>query len=150
MRFLSVFRNSKVWCGMLGVLSLGLLILLVVEDDNGPDVPNEQERVKADYGEKTRFSRDTWLEFPDFDLIYLGTGVSTGGGMHVPIKSYYFRVVRGREENIIFWTAGTGIIEPIPFEFDNDDYVIEMKYMAFGQEGQAKLDEDELRVSRAD
>jgi hypothetical protein len=149
-KFLSKFCNSKIWCGLLLVLSLGLLILLVMQNRNTPGTPNESERVKANYREKVRFSRDTWIEFPDFDLIYLGTGVSTGGGMHVPIKSYYFRIVRGKEENIIFWTAGTGVIGPIPFEFNDDDYVIEMKRMAYGQEGEVKLGEDELIISRAD
>jgi len=66
--------------------------------------------------------------------------------MHVPIKSYYFRIVRGREESIVFWTAGTGIIEPIPFEFDGHEYVIEMKRMAYGQEEQVELGENELRI----
>ena len=91
-KLLSKLGNSKIWCGLLMVLSLGLLILLVVENSNTPGMPNESEKVKANYREKVRFSRDTWVEFPDFDLIYLGTGVSTGGGMHVPIKSYYFKI----------------------------------------------------------
>ena len=149
-KILSKFGNSKIWCGLLMVLSLGLLILLVMENSNTPGIPNESEKVKANYREKVRFSRDTWVEFPDFDLIYLGTGVRTGGGMHVPIKSYYFKIVRGREENIIFWTAGTGDIGPIPFEFNDNDYMIEMEYMAYGREGAVKLGENELSISRTD
>jgi|GEM_PF-1025245 len=149
-RLLSKFGNSKIWCGLLTVLSLGLLILLVVENSNTPGMPNESEKVKANYREKVRFSRDTWVEFPDFDLIYLGTGVSTGGGMHVPIKSYYFKIVRGREENIVFWSAGTGVIGPIPFEFNDNDYMIEMERMVYGREGQVRLGENELSISRTD
>jgi len=156
-KFLSKFGNSKIWCGLLMVLSLSLLILLVMENSNTPGVPNEtpgirneSEKVNANYQEKVRFSRDTKVEFPDFDLIYLGTGVSTGGGMHVPIKSYYFKIVRGREENIIFWTAGTGVIGPIPFEFNDNDYMIEMKRMVYGREGQVRLGENELSISRTD
>jgi hypothetical protein len=148
-KFLPKFCNSKIWCGLLMVVSLALLILFVMDNRNTPSIPNELEVVKASYREKTRFSRDTWIEFPDFDLIYLGTGVSTGGGMHVPIKSYYFRIVRGKEENIIFWTAGTGVIWPIPFEFNDDDYIIEMQCIACGEEGEVKLAEDELWISRA-
>jgi len=90
------------------------------------------------------------MEFPDFDLLYLGTGVSTSGGMHVAIKSYYFRIVRGREENIIFWTAGTGVIGPVPFEFNIDDYTIEMKRMAYGREEKVELGESKLSISRID
>jgi hypothetical protein len=155
--FLSKFANSKMWCGLFMALSLGLLILLVMEkshtprmSNESPGTPNESEKVKANYRERASFSRDTWLEFPDFDLLYLGTGVYTSGGMHVPIKSYYFRIVRGAEENIIFWTAGTGIIGPIPFEFNGNDYMIEMKPMAYGQEGQVELGERELTISRTD
>ena len=149
-KFLSKFGNSKIWCGLLMILSLGLLILLVMENSNTPGIPTESEKVKADYREKVRFSRDTWIEFPDFDLIYLGTGVRTSGGMHVPIKSYYFKIVRGREENIIFWTAGTGDIGPIPFEFNDNDYMIEMERMAYGREGAVKLGKNELSISRTD
>jgi hypothetical protein len=155
--FLSKFGNSKIWCGLLMALSLGLLILLVMEKNHtpgisneSPGIPNESEKVKANYRQRVSFSRDTWVEFPDFDLLYLGMGVNTGGGMHVPIKSYYFRIVRGREENIIFWTAGTGVIGPIPFEFNGNDYMIEMKRMAYGQEGEAELGENELSISRTD
>ena len=54
------------------------------------------------------------------------------------------------KENIIFWTAGTGIIEPIPFEFNDNDYVIEMKYTEFGRAGEGKLGENEFIISRTD
>jgi hypothetical protein len=150
--FLSEFANSKVWCGLFMALSLGLLILLVMEKSHAPapGMPNESEKVKANYRERVTFSRDTWVEFPDFDLLYLGTGVSTGGGMHVPIKSYYFRIVRGKEENIVFWTAGTGVIGPIPFELNGKDYMIEMKHTAYGQEGEVELGENEFIISRTD
>ena len=155
--FLSRFANPKIWCGLFMVLSLGLLILLVMEESHtptmsneSPGIPNELERVKANYRERASFSRDTWVEFPDFDLLYLGTGISTGSGMHVPIKSYYFRIVRGSEENIIFWTAGTGVIGPIPFEFSSKDYMIEMKRTAYGQEGEVELGENELVIYRTD
>ena len=155
--FLSNFANSRIWCGLFMVLSLGLLILLVMEKRHTPGISNESPgisselgKVKANYRERATFSRDTWIEFPDFDLLYLGTGVSTGGGMHVPIKSYYFRIVRGREENIIFWTAGTGVIGPIPFEFNGNEYMIEMKRMADGREGEVELGENELSIYRVD
>ncbi|MBN1137912.1 MAG: hypothetical protein JXM73_15085 [Anaerolineae bacterium] len=147
---LSKLANSKMWCGLFMALSLGLLILLMMEKSHTPGKPNESEKVKANYHERASFSRDTWIEFPDFDLLYLGTGVTTGGGLHVPIKSYYFRIVRGGEENIIFWTAGTGVIEPIPFEFRGNEYMIEMKRVAFGQEREVELGENELSISRVD
>lgn len=155
--FLSKCANSKIGCGLFMALSLVLLILLVMEksdtpgvSDEPPGTPNASEKVKAKYRERVGFSRDTWVEFPDFNLLYLGTGVSTSGGMHVPIKTYYFRIVRGSEETIVFWTAGTGVIGPIPFEFDGDDYVIEMKRMADGRGGEAELGDNELSISRAD
>jgi len=147
-KFLSKFGNSKMWCGLLMVLSLGLLILLVMEKSNTPGIPNESKKVKADYREEVRFSRDTWVEFPDFDLLYLGTGVNTGGGMHVPIKSSYFKIVKGGEENIIFWTAGTGDIGPIPFEFNDNDYMIEMELMSFDRKREVKLGKNQLSISR--
>jgi len=155
--FLSKYANPKIWCGLFMALSLGLLILLVMEKSRTPGISNElpgipegSEKVRANYRERVAFSRDTWVEFPDFDLLYLGTGVSTSGGMHVPIRSYYFRLVRGREETIVFWTAGTGVIGPIPFEFDGSDYMIEMKRMLDGREGEVELGENELSISRAD
>jgi hypothetical protein len=148
-KFVSKFGIAKILCGLLLVLSLSLLILLLMENNTTGGIPvNESERVKARYREKVEFSRDTWIEFPDFDLLYLGTGVSTSGGMHVPIKSYYFRIVKGSEENIIFWTAGTGVIEPVPFEFKNNGYTIEMKFMSRGRGGEDKLGENELSISK--
>jgi hypothetical protein len=150
-KFVSKFGTAKILCGLLIVLSLSLLILLIMENNNTQGIPlNESEKVKANYREKVKFSRDTWIEFPDFDLLYLGMGVSTGGGMHVPIKSYYFKIVKGREENIISWTAGTGVIGPIPFEFNNNDYMIEMELMSFGRDGVDKLGRNELSISRTD
>jgi uncharacterized membrane protein YraQ (UPF0718 family) len=157
--FVSKLGIAKILCGLLLVLSLSLLVLLLMENNNTGGTPvNESEEVKAEYREKAKakyrekveFSRDTWIEFPDFDLLYLGTGVSTGGGMHVPIKSYYFRIVKGSEENIIFWTAGTGVIEPVPFEFNDNGYTIEMKRMSLGREGEDKLGKNELSISRTD
>jgi len=150
-KFVSKFATAKILCGLLIALSLSLLILLIMENNNTQGIPlNESENVKANYREKVEFSRDTWIEFPDFDLLYLGTGVSTGGGMHVPIKSYYFRIVKGTEETIIFWTAGTGVIGPIPFEFNDNDYMIEMELMSYGREGIEKLGRNELSISRTD
>ena len=163
-KFQSKFGTAMILCGLLIALSLSLLILLIMENNNTQGIPlNESEKVttqattskvaekvKANYREKVKFSRDTWIEFPDFDLLYLGTGVSTGGGMHVPIKSYYFRIVKGGEENIIFWTAGTGVIGPVPFEFNDNNYMIEMEFMSFGQEGEDKLGRNELSIYRTD
>ena len=150
-KFASKFGTAKILFGLLIALSLSLLILLIMENSSTQGIPlNEAEKVKANYREKVEFSRDTWIEFPDFDLLYLGTGVSTGGGMHVPIKSYYFRIVKGSEENIIFWTAGTGVIGPIPFEFNDNDYMIEMVLMSSGREGEEKLGKNELSISRID
>jgi hypothetical protein len=70
--------------------------------------------------------------------------------MRVPIKSCYFKIVRGREENIVSWTAATGVIGPIPFESSDNDYMIEMKRMAHGREGEVRLGENELGISRTD
>lgn len=150
-KFVSKFGTAKILCGLLIALSLSLLILLIMKNNDTQGISlNESEKVKANYREKVEFSRDTWIEFPDFDLLYLGTGVSTSGGMHVPIKSYYFRIVKGSEENIIFWTAGTGVIGPIPFEFNDNDYMIEMVLMSSGREGEDKLGKNELSISRTD
>jgi len=148
-KFVSKFGTAKILCGLLIVLSLSLLILLIMENNNTQGIQlNESEKVKANYREKVEFSRDTWIEFPDFDLLYLGTGTRTDGGMHVPIKSYYFKIVKGREENIIFWTAGTGDIGPVPFEFNDNDYMIEMELMSFGREEEDRLGKNELSISR--
>ena len=95
-------------------------------------------------------SRYTATNLVDTESEVIGTGVRTGGGMHVPIKSDYFKIVRGREENIIFWTAGTGDIGPIPFEFNDNDYMIEMERMAYGREEAVKLGKNELSISRTD
>jgi len=101
--FLSKFANSKIWCGLFMVLSLGLLILLVMEkshtpgiSNESPGIPNELERVKANYRERASFSRDTWVEFND------------------------------------------------------NDYMIEMKRTAYGREGEVELGENELIISRTD
>jgi len=41
-------------------------------------------------------------------------------------------------------------IGPIPFEFNDNDYMIEMELMSFGREGEDKLGKNELSISRTD
>lgn len=48
------------------------------------------------------------------------------------------------------WKLLTGDIGPIPFEFNDNDYMIEMERMAYGREGEVKLGKNELSVSRTD
>jgi len=64
--FLSKFANSRIWCGLFMALSLGLLILLVMEKrhtsgipSEPPSTPNESEKIKANHRERVTFSRDS-------------------------------------------------------------------------------------------
>jgi hypothetical protein len=145
----------KILNSLFTVLVLSQLVFPSTRDVNAQDIHGKSKMVKADYREKVKFSRDTWIKFPDFDLIFLGKGVYTGGGRHVPITSYYFRIVKDSKDTIIFWSAGAGEIAPIPFEFDGKDYMIEMRLMAYGREGEDLsfkgkngLKKDELCISR--
>ena len=104
--------------------------------------------ISADYGTKVRFSRGEWIDFPDFSLTSLGTGTYTGGGRHVPMTYYYFRLVRGNKDTIIFWSSGTGLITPVPFEFNNEDFLIEMRLMTYGREGEDQSFSGKNRLRR--
>ncbi len=125
----SIFKQaiSKIFYTLLIVLLLNIIISKNLICLNAKDIVSETKKIEANYKEEISFSRKTWIKFPDFDLIFLGTGVYTGGGRYIPITFYYFRLVNGNKDTIIYWSSGTGDIAPIPFEFNGNDFLIEIK-----------------------
>jgi hypothetical protein len=106
-------------------------------------------QVAARYGEPARFSREISLQYPDFDLIYLGLGRATVGAGHLALQAHYFRAIGSKEQNIINWSAGTGLLGPIGFELGGKRFFIEMRRNSLGgQPGEGEeLREDEVVIA---
>ena len=93
----------------------------------------EKTTIQSIYLSKAEFSKDTSKCISRFRFKVLGTGVYTGGKLYPPITSYYFELESEKENNIIFYSDGTGDIGPNPFEFSNKDFVIEMSLMSYNR-----------------
>jgi hypothetical protein len=81
--FLSNVVNSKIGCALFMTLSLVLFVLLMMEKsltpgiyNESPGIPNELERVKADYIEmkRTAYGRSGEVELGENELVISRTG----------------------------------------------------------------------------
>lgn len=99
--------------------------------------------MKAEYGTKVKYEKGKELEFPDFDLSYIGTRdvkVPVYGPGH--FTYYEFEISSGKERKTVSWSSGTGEIGPVEFNFNGKRYALElMRSYKLG-----KLEQDELVV----
>jgi hypothetical protein len=115
-------------CGMLGTVAC---------DADFPD--------PTVYGAKVRFSKNSQIVYPDFELTYVGR-------RHVATKIYPrgfdyddFKISRGGKSITVSWSAGTGEIGPTLFEFSGHSFTLELRHA-----GRFKgwLKEDELVIEK--
>src|SRR5262245_1763338 len=74
----------------------------------------------GDYGKIVTFGKGTAIKFPDFSITYTGETSKTSefpNGNKFTFKYKNFDVSNGSETKTIQWTAGTGEIGPIMFDF---------------------------------
>lgn len=81
------------------------------------------------YGRWEKYSTESALQLPDFELYYMGTAP----GAHVRIGStmrwgivYKFEAKKGDERVPLTWSSGLGDIGPTSFEIGGRNYFLEM------------------------
>ena len=98
------------------------------------------------YDSVVEYSKGQKLKFPDFTLEYIGERTEKkdfSNGNSFTFKFYDFKLTNGPAEKTISWSSGTGVIDPIPFEFEGKSYEIER---AYSEKLSKKLDDDELVI----
>lgn len=103
--------------------------------------------ISGNYGEITSYKKDQPVLFPDFTLTYTGERKETStfpNGKKFTFTFYDFKIKSNDEEKTISWTSGTGVIEPLDFEFAGKKFTLELRYR---ENEKKKLDEDELVIT---
>ncbi|OHA80391.1 MAG: hypothetical protein A2675_01340 [Candidatus Yonathbacteria bacterium RIFCSPHIGHO2_01_FULL_51_10] len=100
------------------------------------------------YGEITAFHKNEVLQFPDFRVSYLGeTDKKVDFNPNLNVVYYNFSITdsSGNEEMLV-WSAGTGIVSPKDFVVRDRSYQLELKYST---KDNKKLTDNELIISLA-
>lgn len=87
------------------------------------------EGSSAKYGEWNNFSEGTVLNYPDFELRYLGSEEGPffpGSKTHRMSPIYNFEARHENEKVAVVWSAGTGDIGPADFSINSKTYFLEM------------------------
>ena len=96
----------------------------------------------ASYGTRVKYRAREKIDFPDFTVEYLGERRKTLPVYPRGFLYYDFKITRGKTEKVVFWTTGTGIIDPTDFEFDGKRYHLELRR----SEKLGKLNDNELVI----
>jgi len=75
---------------------------------------------KASYGTRVKYRSGEKIEFPDFTVEYVGERRKTVAVYPRGFLYYDFKVSKGKTENMVSWTTGTGVIDPTDFEIDRN------------------------------
>jgi hypothetical protein len=81
--------------------------------------------VKA-YGTKVSFKKGRLLKFPDFTLEYSGERRVTSTQYPRGFVYRDFVIAAGSERITASWTAGTGLLRPVPFTIGGRDFNLEL------------------------
>jgi hypothetical protein len=100
---------------------------------------------KVSYGTRVKYRVGQKIEFPDFTVEYLGERRKSVPVYPRPFIYYDFKISRGKTENMVSWTTGTGVIDPTDFEFDGKRYHLELRR----SEKLGKLKDNELVIWQA-
>jgi hypothetical protein len=100
---------------------------------------------KASYGTRVKYRVSQKIEFPDFTVEYVGERRKTVPVYPRGFLYYDFKVSKGKTEEMVFWTTGTGVIDPTDFEFDGKHYQLELRH----SDKLGKLKENELAIGKA-
>lgn len=100
----------------------------------------------VNYDSVVTFSKGEALKFPDFTLEYIGERSEKKefpNGNSFTFRYYDFKLTGGSETKTISWSSGTGVIDPLPFEFGGSKYELELRN---SEKLSKKLDENELVI----
>ncbi len=83
----------------------------------------------ATYDSIVTFKMEEKIYFPDFSIEYLGKkSVSGPNNAKWSITTFYFNLRNDNQTKQISWSFGSGEIAPMPFEFCQKIFFIELKY----------------------
>ena len=80
------------------------------------------------YGEKIKYKKWSAIKLPDFSICLIKKSEVTKPPRTAPMTYEYFIIFRGFRIKIILWSAGHGLICPVPFKFKRQAYVLEKTY----------------------
>lgn len=143
---LEIFHSNKFFMYHLSINKSALIIIVLFASFLVSAGCKSQG--KGGYGAPVTFSKDKPVAFPDFDIVYTGETSKTStfqNGNSFTFKYQNFTVSKGSLSKVAQWTTGTGIIEPIPFEFSEAKYTIELRYT---EATKIKLSDDEMVITK--
>lgn len=79
------------------------------------------------YGTKVKFAKGRTLSFADFDLTYTGTRRESSSPFPRGFSFEDFQLSRAGESKTISWSAGTGDIGPVEFDFAGQKFALELR-----------------------
>ena len=83
---------------------------------------------KQRYGRRVHFTLNQEIAFPDFTLRYTGR-THVDSPVFPPGFTYENFVAKdGRQEQVVPWSGGTGIIAPVRFEVGRKSFRLELYY----------------------
>ncbi|HEY2573991.1 MAG TPA: hypothetical protein VGH65_07975, partial [Verrucomicrobiaceae bacterium] len=80
------------------------------------------------YGSKIRFKKEVSIQFPDFEVTYLGKRHVDSPVFKPGFNYEDFRISRGKESITVSWSSGTGLLGPQEFKFGGADYNLELRH----------------------
>jgi hypothetical protein len=100
---------------------------------------------QASYGTRVQYEVGQKIEFPDFTVEFIGERRKDTPAYPRGFLYYDFKVSKGKTEEMVSWTTGTGVIDPTDFEFDRKHYQLELRH----SDKLGKLNENELVIRQA-
>ena len=82
---------------------------------------------KASYGMRVKYGTGNKIEFPEFTIEYVGERRQSSLAYPRGFLYYDFKVISGKSEKTVSWTAGTGDIGPVEFEIGGKHYQLELR-----------------------
>ncbi|MBX3014062.1 MAG: hypothetical protein KF832_21255 [Caldilineaceae bacterium] len=113
------------------LLSLSLFILISYLIPLPPAIAQPDPAANAaTYGKKMVYTPGQTLQFPDFDLTYLGVRHEQSALFPHGFAFHDFQVERTSQRFTITWSSGTGDIGPTFFAINGRTYRLELVYSA--------------------
>jgi hypothetical protein len=103
---------------------------------------------KGDYETVVTFKLNKTIKFPDFRLTFTGERQEISkfpNGNSFTFTYFDFTISNKKYEKKVSWTAGTGDIAPINFEFNGMKFSLELRFL---EKKNKKLDDDELVITK--
>lgn len=100
----------------------------------------------ASYDSIVKFKMEEKIYFPDFSIEYVGSKSILGpNNAKWSMTTFYFNLRNVNQIKQISWSSGIGEIAPMPFEFCQKKFLIELKY---AEKMKTWLKDNEFSISK--